>query len=413
MPAAVPSLTDAEALDADMANDWAHIREHGVAPDSDGDGVATADPADGAGEAAATGNEPADAAAPAPAAVRDPATGKFQKPARTATTVADPPAAAAAAADPAAAANVQPPAADSAAGVDAQGRPLDINRAPSSWKPAERAEWNKLSPLARAAIHRRESDFLKGSAELRAGADYAREMQDTIRPFEMLIQSEGGTPVLAVKDMMMTAALLRTGTPQQKYDTIARIAHRYGLDLRIFGRQAAPGGGQQPQPPGGGQQPQQFRDSRVDDLIRAQQTAEQQRVAAEQAQMEATANTWLNETDAAGNPKRPYAFDVIEEVTALIPRVKAQNPLFSHAQVMDKAYEQAIWANPEIRTLLQAQAQQAAGPSAAEIQLRAQGARRAASANVTRRASVPSTGKPGTLEETLTETARDLGLIPS
>ena len=235
-------------------------------------------------------------------------------------------------------------------------------------------------------------------------AHLGRSMREVIAPYNMLIQAEGGTPDRAVADLLRTAAIFRVGSLQQKYGAVKEIADRFGLDLRVFSGQ----GQAQPQPQ------QQFHDPRLDKLLADQQREAAQRTQVEQQQLEGAVSRWMNEVDEKGEPKRPYLSDAINEVSALIPAIRQQNPDLTHTQALDLGYECAIWANPEIRALLQ---QKAAGDleasRRAENQSRVRDAKRAASVNVPRRASLPATAKPGTLEETIAATARELGLISS
>jgi hypothetical protein len=291
----------------------------------------------------------------------------------------------------------------------------DINRAPSTWKPAARAEWEKLSPAIRAEIHRREADFQNGQAQLLPDAQLGKGMREVIRPYEMMIQAEGGTPERAVADLFRTAAIFRVGTVEQKYQAVGQICRQFGVDLAAIGRaalQQQQGGQPQPngqQPQG---QPQAFRDPRVDQMLAHQRQQEQQRVQQETSQTENTVTRWMNEMDAEGNPKRPYLSDVINEMSALVPQIRQADPTLTHAQALDAAYDRAIWAHPEIRTLL-AQKQQADldAKRRSDNQGRVRDARRAGSVNVPRRGAAPSPGKPGTMDETIANTARDLGLI--
>jgi hypothetical protein len=288
----------------------------------------------------------------------------------------------------------------------------DINRAPSTWKPTVRAEWEKLSPAVRAEIHRREADFLNGQAQLRPDAELGSKMREVIRPYEMMINAEGGTPERAVADLMRTAAIFRVGTAEQKYQAVGQICRQFGVDLVAIGRAAlAQAQGQQPQP-GQPQQQPQFRDPRVDQMLQHQRQQEQQRQQRETQETEATVTRWMNEADAEGNPKRPYLADVINEMSALVPQIRQADPTLSHAQALDAAYDRAIWAHPEIRTLL-ANKQQTdlEAKRRSDNQQRVREARRAGSVNVPRRGSQPSAGKPGSMEETIAETARNLGIL--
>jgi hypothetical protein len=291
-----------------------------------------------------------------------------------------------------------------AAPADASQR--DINRPPSTWKPTARQEWDKLPPSVRAEIHRRESDFMSGQHQLLPDAKLGATMRQTIEPYRMLIESEGGTPERAVGDLLRSAAMLRMGSPQQKLQLFATLANQYGVDLRVFGQQQAQG---QPQP---AQTQQEFRDPRVDQLLAQQNQQEQQRQQRETTERETIAQAFMNEMGTDGKPARPYLGDVIDQMAALVPLIRAETPGMTHQQTLQEAYDRATWANPEIRALLQ-QEQQAKleAQRRAANQTAVAGARRAASVNVPRRASTPDGSKPTSLEETIREGARALGLV--
>ena len=280
----------------------------------------------------------------------------------------------------------------------------DLTRAPSTWKPAAREVWAQLPEGVRAEIHRRETDFLTGQKGLMEEAHFGNSMRKVIEPYRMLIEAEGATPERAVGDIMRTAAILRVGTPDQKLTAILGAAQQFGVDLHSHfqARTENPSSGQ----------PQTFQDPRVDQLLAHLQRQDQQRVQADQQQLEQTVTAWMGETDAQGNPLRPYLNDVMPAMQALVPAIRQAKPALSQQQVLQEAYEQATWASPDVRTVLQSQQQQREEQQrASESQNRLREARRAASVNVPRRASVPSPGKPGRMEDTIAETARTLGFI--
>jgi hypothetical protein len=292
----------------------------------------------------------------------------------------------------------------------------DLNRAPSSFRPLARTEWDKVPASIRAEIYRREQDFLNGRDQLLPDAQLGKGLRQVIDPYMGMIQAEGGTPELAVADLFRTAAILRTGSQAQKLQVIATVADQFRVDLTPLFNAIQQRNGQQPtgqpQPNGQPAQPAQFRDPRVDQLLAQQQRERQEAANRETQTMEATVTRWMNEMDAQGQPKRPYLNDVINEVSALIPAIRQADPTLTHAQALDAAYDRAIWAHPEIRTLL-AQKQQTDldAQRRAENQRQVRDARRAGSVNVPRRASQPSPGKPGKMEDTIADKARELGLI--
>jgi len=281
----------------------------------------------------------------------------------------------------------------------------DINRAPSTWKPSARVDFEKLPQHTREMIHRREADFMAGQAQLLPDAQLGKSMREVVAPYKALIDAEaGGRPEVAFAELMKTAAILRMGTPEQKRNVVLGVARQYGVDLS----QAQPvQPGQQPTPP-----QQTFQDPRVDQLLQQLNQERQEAAQREQQTLEASVTTWMSQVDDKGQPTHPYLQDVMAEMNALIPQFRQANPSLDHNQVLQMAYERATWGNPEIRALLQAQEAQRNGQvREADNQNRVREARRAASVNVPRRASLPSAGKPESIEKTIEATARELGLI--
>ena len=214
----------------------------------------------------------------------------------------------------------------------------------------------------------------------------------------MLIESEGGTPETAIQSLLQTAALFRIGTPEQKAQAYAELGRQYGIVPQQQGAEQ----GQQAEPT------QEFRDPRVDQLLGEMNRREQMRVQQEAQQREQAADKWLNETDASGQPLRPYAANVIEEMTGLIPVIQRMNRGASMNDVWNMAYEKAVWANPETKAL-QLQAHEAKRRE--DILRTTAEAKKAASVNVPRRAGLPTAAPLGSVDQTIAEEARRLGFI--
>lgn len=372
------------AADEQMAKDWDAIREKYTVEEE----VSTL-PAKETNDA-----EPAEAKEKP----RD-EKGKFAKPAKAE------PAAKGAPETPALAAAAKP-AADAAQfaaeqGADAQTLERDLNRAPSSWKPAAKAAWAALAPEIRAEVLRREGDFLNGQAGLLPDAQFGKELRQVIDPYRMLIEAEGGTPARAVADLMRTAALFRTGTAQQKQAALAQIAQQFGIPLPQSGQIGAEGAqGAQIQQP---QQP--FLDPRVDTLLARMERQQREQEAVDGARRQSAVSKWENEANAKGEPLRPYVSDVIDDMVAIIPQIRSRNPGAGEHEVLQQAYESATWANPEIRALLQKQSQDELEAKRREDTLRKSAeAKKAASVNLPRRAARTTQAAKGTMEDTIRET---------
>lgn len=280
----------------------------------------------------------------------------------------------------------------------------DINRAPSSWKPAAKAAWDQIPADIRAEIQRRESDFLAGQSQLIPDAQLGKTLRNVIAPYQPMIAAEGGTPEGAVNELFRTASALRFGSMETRIGTLRNIATRYGVPLEALAPVQQQGEGAQ----------QVYRDPRLDQFLAEQQRQDQERQAREQAQAQAQsqqltqfADTWMREADTQGKPLRPFVENVQSEMLALIPRVREQNPNLSYADVLQQAYERAVLANPETAKIVMEQKLAALeAQRKAENQRRVDEAKKASSVNVPRRASVPSPAKPGSMEETIREGLR-------
>lgn len=269
---------------------------------------------------------------------------------------------------------------------------------PSSWTAAGKAKWSTLPPEIRAEVVKREGDMAKARTQLIGEAEFSQRVKQVIEPYRMLIESEGGTPETAIQSLLQTAALFRIGTAEQKAQAYAELGRQYGIVPQQQGAEQ----GQQAEPT------QEFRDPRVDQLLGEMNRREQMRVEQEKQYRLHAADQWLNETDASGQPVRPYAGNVIEEITALAPAIQKANPGLSLSEVWDKAYKQAVWANPETQ-ILQLQAHEAKRRE--DILRTTAEAKKAASVNVPRRAGLPTAAPLGSLDQTIGEEARRLGFI--
>ena len=207
-------------------------------------------------------------------------------------------------------------------------KPVEIEP-PASLTPAMKAKWKDLPEEARQEWSKREADMTKlmtsSDSELRLG----REMKDVVTPYLPIIQAEGGTPVSAVKDLLNTAYILRTGTPQAKAQLLRQVAQQYGVDL---GQPAE----------------QESTDPTIADLQRQiAQLTQAANPQALQAQLQAHLENEriLNEVKSfSSDPANKH----YEQVKA------AMAPLLGNgvAKDMKEAYDMACWASPAVRSTL-------------------------------------------------------------
>ena len=108
--------------------------------------------------------------------------------------------------------------------------PTDI-RAPASWRPEAKAEFDKLSPVVKAEVAKREEDILRGIGEYKAAATFGQAVDRAISPYTPLLRQHGIDPVRHVSELMEVHKSLAFGTPQQKQETLATLAKNFGVEL--------------------------------------------------------------------------------------------------------------------------------------------------------------------------------------
>lgn len=325
--------------------------------------------------------------------------------------------------EPTTAAAQEPGAAEPEAPLKFGDTPVDIKRPPSSWKPAAKAAWAALPEVIRAEIYRRETNYSNDQRGIRENADFGQAVKATIDPYRAMIQAEGGTPERAIADTMKTAALFRTGTAEQKLNAIFEIDKQFcggALNQHFFKRLneelakrggAAPADGAQPAalpPPA---------DPRVDRIVEAMERQERERAAFErenQAKAAKASNdaveTFIAAKDAKGAPQYPFVDNVLADMSERVAVIRRADPALPHGEALKQAYEQAVWANPETRAVLIA-AQNAQATQPADAQRKVADAKRASAGNVPKRGALPATGPAQSLDDTIRETGRALGMF--
>lgn len=266
-----------------------------------------------------------------------------------------------------------------------------------AWKKAALAEWDKLPPLVRAEIERREDDFHKGIEQYKTGAAQAQEWEATVQPFMATIRSFNVAPQVAVGELLKADHLLRYSQTPQKVQMLLKIAGDYGVDVNTLAQGIQQMVGEQVW------QQQNPVDPRVQQLqsqvhqmqqhfLQTQQSAQQQEASAVDAEIAAF----------AADPDHEHFGTLQKEMGVLL-----QSGL---AKSLDEAYEMALRQNPQTYPVWLAQQQQEW-----DAQRKAKVAKaKQAGANVARpngRASVPAAEPKRSLEEEIEANARKLGLI--
>lgn len=265
------------------------------------------------------------------------------------------------------------------------------------WKKAALAEWDKLPPMARAEIERRENDFHKGIEQYKTGAQNAQEWDRAVQPYMATIQSLGVTPVVAAQHLLGVDHQLRYSAVPQKIGMLAKIAGDYGIDVPTLmqGLQQMSGQHQWQQ--------ENPLDPRVQQLQAQVTQMQQQQIQAQQQAVTAEHSAIDGEIAAfAADPDHEHFGILQKDMSVLL-----QNGM---AKDLETAYEMAMRQNPQTYQIWLAQQQQEWD---AQRKAKVQKAKQAG-ANVVRpngRASVPAAQPKRTMEEDIEATARNLGLI--
>lgn len=269
--------------------------------------------------------------------------------------------------------------------VAAAAQPFDAY--PGSWKKDHEPKWKALDAGLREEIHRREQNFLDGIKEYKESSAFGKAIGQDLLPHLDTFRKLNTTPQAVVRDLMGTWSRLVTGDKSTKQQILLRIASDYGIDMPAG---AAPS----PQigaPPSANQPdftPVLQRVEGIEQALQAQQ-AERQRL--ESAQIDADIARFAADT------KNEHFSTVREEMGRLMTA--------GSAATLQEAYDKAVWLVPEVRTKIQAKDAEVLRQRQAD---EAAAARKAASANVTRRGTPPQVPKAGSMDDTIREQYRRL-----
>lgn len=241
---------------------------------------------------------------------------------------------------------------------------------PVSWPKDQAEAWSKLDKPAQEYILRRESEFEKGIQQKSEKYKPYEELDKIFEPWRERWQLEGASPAVKVQQLLAAQAYL----DKNPVEAIQWLANSYGVNLG----QAAQPVQQQPQDP-------------VVQKLRELDEWKAQQEAASRSQAEASLKSEIDGFKASG--KAPH-FDAVRADMAKLLQAGV-------VETLQDAYERAVWANPTTRAIVQDEQRKAEAAKAAE---EAKKAKAAASVNV--RSTPAATGKPKTMDDTLSEIAR-------
>lgn len=203
----------------------------------------------------------------------------------------------------------------------ADGRPRDesgrFKALPKSWRKELAPKYEALDPDIQAEVHRREDDIFRGIEQYKGKAQQAADFEAVMQPYMPTIQQLGITPQAAVQALMSADHKLRFGTQAQKQAVLSELIQNYGIQFDAANPPAQA-------------DPTQQEIARLNDELRS----------LKQAQEQASLTPYINAVNAFRADHEH--FDTL------------QNHIFSlietgAAKDLEAAYEQALWAHPELR----------------------------------------------------------------
>lgn len=196
------------------------------------------------------------------------------------------------------------------------------NAPPVSWAADAKAVWATLPPAIQAAVAKREQEV---SAGFRQKSDDIRRFEAAIMPVAEEAQRNGLTTEQGIQRLLDGHRFLES----RPTEAIQWLAQRHGIDLAQLA--SNPSAVQRTQV-----------DPVVSQIVHAVPQLEQRL-----AQIEIGNN--LNVISAFAN-SHPYYAEVESKMPDLIKEVKAANPSLGGAEILDAAYERAVWLTPEVRS---------------------------------------------------------------
>lgn len=243
-------------------------------------------------------------------------------------------------------------------------KPIPADRAPQSWKPAQKAKWDKLDPDIRQEVLRRERETTHVLNETTQVRQFASAFQEAVQPYMARIRHVGN-PLIAVQNLLAADHLLATGPAAAKAQYLAKLVKEYGVDIQALDAALA---GQPVADPVESRVEQllQQRLQPIQQFLTAQQQREQQAAAYQQQQVAQTVE------QMSQDPAYPH-FEAVRETMADIIQLQAQKGVsidlktaYNRAVAMDPAISQvtsAANANAKAQRALQASASVRGAPS--------------------------------------------------
>lgn len=243
---------------------------------------------------------------------------------------------------------------------------------PAGWTAAEKAEWSKLSPALQNAVSRREAEIARGGQQW---SEEKRRYESVLSPVAEAARRNGLSTEQGLQSLLNAQSFLE----RDPAGAIKWLAQSHGVNLATLAGQPNEVSSATQAPDIEAIVRQAVQRSVAPIVAPIQQRWQQE----EQRQQEMTTQMVV---DFSTSPGHEHFGSVEQDIMDLIPPLKDRNPTWTPQQVLQEAYDRAVFANPATRqTILTAREQ------AAETKRREEAAQRATKA---RGAAVSVTGSP-------------------
>jgi hypothetical protein len=242
---------------------------------------------------------------------------------------------------------------------------------PQSWSSDVDELWATLPPKAQEIIAKRESEAHKRITELGEVAKTAEPIKDVLEPLQRASARMGLPPGEGLKLLLAADDYLA----RDPVSAIQWIAQQSGVDLSRFGQPAQERSGEvAPEVSALNQKIAHLERMLSDTSYRIQQR-EQHELQTQHQSLESLVNDFAKGRD--------YWPEIEGEVVAQIRAIKSANPSMDAKAVLEKAHDNALKLNDEVRNrLTEAKRKEEEAKKASEAKRKAEEAKRLASLNV-------------------------------
>jgi hypothetical protein len=215
---------------------------------------------------------------------------------------------------------VEVPVVEAVVTPEVQAQPVVERKVPNTWRKEAAARWADIPDDIKDEILKRENDARQGIQSYKSDAELARNFKEASKPFERTFQQLGVNPVQAYQYLLNADAKLRYSQPQEKARYFSELAREYGIDLQQVVQLP-------PVPP------------------------EYQQMQQELNQLRQRQEAWEREQSQTLVSEIERFAEAHEHLEAVRGRMSALLNSGAAKDLQD-AYDQACWADPEIRASL-------------------------------------------------------------